>query len=137
MTSAPDPVSDEELHAFLDEQLPAERLAELEERLRTDEELLSRLRVVIRDADEGVHSLGAVWRRDRLTCPSRTQLGGYILGTLDAGFADYLTTHLERVGCRYCRANLEDLRASLEADADQSARRNRIFESSVGRLRSS
>jgi hypothetical protein len=129
-------VSDAELDGFLDEALPAERMAALEAALRNDEDLKKRLAAAVGRRDAGVHSLSAVWRRHRLSCPSREQLGSHLLGVLDAGAEDYLTFHLEVVACRYCQASLQDLNAQ-HAAADAAVtqeRRKRYFQSSAGYL---
>jgi hypothetical protein len=48
--------------------------------------------------------------------------------------ADYLRFHMEVIGCRYCQANLEDLR-EIQGQPTAQERRKRIFQSSVGRIR--
>jgi len=63
-----------ELEAFLDESLPVERMTAIEDALRADEELQKRLAAINGRRDAGVHSLGEIWRRHRLSCPSREQL---------------------------------------------------------------
>jgi hypothetical protein len=83
-----------------------------------------------------VHSLGEVWRRHRLSCPPRQQLGSYLLESLDADLAAYIRFHLEVIGCRYCQANLADL-ANRQEEAREAVetRRRKIFDSSAGYLR--
>jgi hypothetical protein len=128
--------TDTELDAFLDEGLPPERMAELEAALRSDEALKHRLTVAVGRRDAGVHSLAAVWRRHRLTCPTREQLGSHLLGVLEPGLEDYVKFHLETVACRYCAASLQDLR-DQHAAADKVAtdrRRTKYFQSSAGYL---
>ncbi len=126
-----------ELEAYLDESLPVERMAAIEEALRHNESLQERMRATNGRRDAGVHSLGEIWRRHRLSCPTREQLGSHLLGVLAADAADYVKFHLETIGCRYCLASLEDLRAQQSAaDGEQSHhRRQRYFQSSVGHLR--
>ena len=127
-----------ELEAFLDEALPVERMTVIEESLRANEELQKRLTAINGRRDAGVHSLGEIWRRQRLSCPSREQLGSYLLKILDDNCAEYVKFHLETIGCRRCQANLEDLerqQAESETAASES-RRRRYFQSSVGHLRS-
>ncbi|MBA3484822.1 MAG: hypothetical protein H0T51_23735 [Pirellulales bacterium] len=129
-------VSDAELDGFLDEALPAERMAAIEAALRDDEPLKKRLAAAVGRRDAGVHSLSAVWRRHRLSCPTREQLGSHLLGVLDAGAEDYLKFHLEVVACRFCQASLQDLR-DQHAAADAAVteqRRKRYFQSSAGYL---
>ena len=84
-----------------------------------------------------MHSLGEIWRRHRLSCPSREQFGSYLLGVLADDAADYVKFHIETIECRYCAASLADLRAQQSAaDAEQvQQRRHRYFQSSAGYLR--
>ena len=76
--------SDAELAAYLDEALAPEAMAEFERAARDDAALLARLAEVSARRDAGVHSLGEIWRRHRLSCPTREQWGSYLLGTLEA-----------------------------------------------------
>jgi len=129
-------VSDAELDGFLDEALPPERMAALEAALRDNEALKKRLAAAVGRRDAGVHSLSAVWRRHRLSCPTREQLGSHLLGVLDPGADDYVRFHLDVVGCRYCLASLQDLR-DQHAAADKvgvERRRTKYFQSSAGYL---
>lgn len=129
--------TDDELIAFLDEQLPVERASELEKSLRDSTELRGRLAEQIRRRDQGGHTVGEIWRRHRLTCPNRTTLGSYLLGALDDELLEYIQFHLETVGCRYCNAVVSELSDSQAASAqDNQQRRRRYFESSAGLLRS-
>jgi hypothetical protein len=132
------PYTDADLDAFLDEGLPPARMAELEAALRDDETLQKQLAAAVGRRDAGVHSLGAIWRRHRLSCPSREQLGSHLLGVLDAGEDDYLRFHLEVVECRYCQASLQDLRDQHSAAEEEVMvkRRSRYFQSSAGYLSS-
>lgn len=125
-----------ELDAYLDEALPPDRMAAIEHAVRSDEALTERLAEINAQRDAGLHSLGGVWRRRRLTCPTREQLGSYALGVLPGDFAGYVRFHLEVVGCRWCVANLQDLHAreAVDDDDDSRHRRKRYFESSVGGL---
>ncbi|QDV80893.1 hypothetical protein [Botrimarina mediterranea] len=132
---ADSPFTDAELHAYLDEAAAPERIAAIEAALRDDDELRERLATLVSGRDAGLHSLGEVWRRNRLTCPSREQLGSHLLGVLPEAHADYVRFHLEVVDCRWCNANVEDLRERHERDGDEAPRRRgKYFESSVGRL---
>ena len=130
-------ITDAELEGYLDDALPADRMAAIEAALRDDAELGKRLAASVGRRDAGVHSLAAVWRRHRLTCPAREQLGSHLLGVLDSGADDYLNFHLTVIGCRLCQASLDDLKQQ-HAAADKSAaerRRGRYFQSSAGYLR--
>lgn len=127
--------SDDDLLAYLDEMLPPERMAAIEAHLRTDEPLRLRVAALSRRRDEGIHSVGEIWRRSRLSCPSRSQLGSFLLGTLSGLQAQYVEFHLRSIGCRLCTANLHDLERSLKPAPEANDRRRRFFESSAGRLR--
>jgi hypothetical protein len=128
-------MTDSDLEAYLDEALPAAEMAVIELALRQDKALLGRLSSINARRDTGLHSLGEVWRRARLTCPTREQLGGMLLGVLDDGHAGYIKFHLEVVGCRYCQANLADLEEQQSGAAEASTKRRRkYFQSSAGYL---
>lgn len=132
----PNPVSDTELEAYLDEVLPVELMSLIEERLRSDTELSGRLARIVGRRDAGVHSLGAIWRRARVSCPSREDLGSYLLRALSDDVMQNMTFHLETVACRYCLANLEDLKLqAAPAIAEVESRRRRYFHSSAGLLK--
>jgi hypothetical protein len=128
--------TDPEIDGFLDEALPPERMTALETALRDDADLQARLASAVGRRDAGVHSLGAIWRRHRLSCPPREQLGSYLLGVLDDGASDYLRFHIDVVGCRVCLASLADLQEQ-QAASDRAAvekRRSKYFQSSAGYL---
>ena len=129
--------SNAELEAFLDEALPCDRMTAIEEALRQDAALQERLAATNGRRDAGVHSVGEIWRRHRLSCPSREQLGSFLLGALPAEAADFVRFHVETIECRYCAANLEDLRAQQSAADSRPTeqRRRRYFQSSAGYLR--
>jgi hypothetical protein len=129
------PYTTAELEAFLSESLPPAIMAAIEQALRGDKELTRRLAAIHARQLAGVVSVGEIWRRERLTCASRDQLGSYLLGTLDDAAAAYLKLHIEVVGCRYCQANLADLQnQQAEQPAAAETRRRKYFQSSVGRL---
>src|SRR5688572_14313009 len=124
-----------ELEAYLDEALPAEEMARIEDLLRRQPELLDELATINSRRDAGVHSLGEIWRRHRLSCPPREQLGGLLLGTLSKQQSEYLRFHIDVVGCRFCKANLSDLeRQQAEAAETTQSRRRKYFQSSAGYL---
>jgi anti-sigma factor RsiW len=128
-------ISREQLHAYLDDALSDAETARVEQALRDSEPLRKALRQAMQERDRGEHSLGAVWRRERLTCPSREQLGSYLLGVLDDTVQDYVTFHLNTIGCPFCQANLADLEARQQEPAPKAKeRRRRYFQSSAGYL---
>ncbi|QDU41391.1 hypothetical protein Mal4_57580 [Maioricimonas rarisocia] len=128
--------SDADLLAYVDEQLPADQSSAVEEALRGSAEMRQRVTLLVRRRDQGGHSIGEIWRRNRLSCPSRSDLGSYLLGAIDPGHEDYIEFHLRTIGCRLCEANLEDLRSAKQDVPDRQRRRRRYFESSAGVLRS-
>lgn len=130
-----DSFTDDELLAYLDEQLAVERATALEHVLRTDAALRQRLAEVIQRRDSGEHSVGEIWRHNRLSCPNRATLGSFVLSVLDDELADYIQFHLDTIGCRYCRATLDELQQSQAQPQPVQERRRKFFESSVGRLR--
>jgi hypothetical protein len=130
-----DTITREQLHAYLDDALSDSETARVEQALRDSEALRRSLRQAMQERDRGEHSLGAVWRRERLTCPTREQLGSYLLEVLDDAMQDYVDFHLNAVGCPFCVANLADLRALQQEPAPRAKeRRRRFFTSSAGYL---
>ena len=76
-------IDDETLRTYLTEGLPPEGMARVEKALRDSSELRARLEDVRQNrGDPGLHTLGAIWRRGRLTCPSRQQWGSFLLDAL-------------------------------------------------------
>ena len=132
----PKPLRQSDLDAYLDEALPPEEMARIEQALRKDAKLRQQLAATNARRDAGVHSLGEIWRRHRLSCPSRQQLGSYLLEALPPDQAEYVRFHLDVIGCRYCKANLADLESQdAEAPDAVQTRRRKYFQSSVGHLR--
>jgi len=128
--------SNSELEAFLEESLPVERMAAIEEALRHSDALQKQVAAINGRRDAGVHSLGDVWRRHRLSCPTREQLGSFLLGVLASDAAEYVKFHIDKIECRYCAASIDDLKSQQSAAAgDITRRRQKYFQSSVGHLR--
>ncbi len=134
-------ISPTDLAAYLDEALPGDAMAAIEEALRGDAKLTAQLAAIIERRDAGMHSLGDIWRRYRLSCPTREQLGSHLLQILSDEEAAYVAFHLETIGCRFCQANFDDLKAqhaeTTGKDSTQrtQARRRKYFQSSAGHLR--
>jgi len=124
------------LRAYLDDALSDAETARVEQALRGSDSLRGTLKLVLQERDRGEHSVGAVWRRHRLTCPTREQLGSFLLQALDPDYQDYVEFHLKTVACPFCQANLADLQArQQEAAAPHTQqRRRRFFQSSAGLL---
>lgn len=104
------PITREVLRDYLHDALPDVELAAVERALRSSPELRALLSEVMGQEDRGEHTVGAIWRRERVSCPTRDQLGGYVLGASDPELLDYVRFHLEEIGCPYCQANLDDLK---------------------------
>lgn len=129
-------ITQADLQSYLDESLPPAEMAAVEAELRSRPELLKELAAINGRRDAGLHSVGEIWRRQRLSCPSRQQLGSHLLGALDEGQAAYIDFHLTTIGCRYCQANLEDLRRQQQETAETvQTRRTKYFQSTAGHLR--
>jgi RNA polymerase sigma factor (sigma-70 family) len=80
--------------------------------------------------------LTEVWEDHRPSCPKRSTIGGYHLGTLEPAWQDYVDFHLNNLGCRFCLANLDDLKES-EDRAHLDRLRQRVLQSTVGFLKKS
>ena len=78
--------------------------------------------------------LTEVWEIARPSCPKRSTIGAYMLGTLDEQWRKYVDDHLNKLGCHFCRANLDDLKSENEK-GDQNVIQLRIMESTVGFLK--
>jgi hypothetical protein len=129
-------ITQSDLQAYLDEALTPAEMAAIEVELRTKPELLQQLAAINARRDAGVHSVGEIWRRQRLSCPTREQLGSYLLGALNQPHSEYIDFHLGKIGCRYCQANLEDLRRQQQEKAETTTtRRRKYFQSTAGHLR--
>ena len=78
--------------------------------------------------------LTEVWEDHRPSCPKRSTIGGFHLKTLEPGWHGYVDFHLNKLGCRFCLANLQDLSASDDR-AQLDSMRQRIMQSTVGFLK--
>lgn len=129
--------TDAELTAWLDEMLSPARAAELEKLLRDRSDLRQRAALLARRRDQGGHTVGEIWRRRRLSCPTRAQLGSYLLQALPPALEGHIRFHLTTIECRQCQANLDDLQNTQQASPSETeSRHRRYFESSAGILRS-
>lgn len=128
-------ITRELLAGYLDDALSESDTVQVEQALRQSDALRRQLRTMMQEHDRGEHSLGAIWRRHRLSCPTREQLGSFLLGVLEPDHQDYIDFHLHTIGCAFCLANLADLKSQQQDAAPQSQqRRRRFFESSRGFL---
>ena len=124
--------TDAQLLAYIDEQLDGAVAAQVERALRESEALRARAAQLIHERDQGGATVGEIWRRHRLSCPTREQLGSYLLGIAEEFQARYIDFHLRTIGCRYCQANLDDLQTAQRDGQAVESRRRRFFESSRG-----
>ena len=124
-------VTREQLHAYLDDALDDAETARIEKLIRGSPAVRTQLTQVRDERDRGEHSLGAVWRRERLSCPTREQLGSFLHDVLDAEHHAYIVFHLQTIICPSCQANLDDLKEKQAESATQSRRRRRYFEQSA------
>lgn len=128
-------ITREMLAGYLDDALGESEIAQIEQELRNSEPLRFQLKQILQERDRGEHSVGAIWRRQRLSCPAREQLGSFLLGVLDDDLQDYIRFHLQTIGCAFCLANLADLQTQQQdADGQVKTRRKRYYQSSAGLL---
>ena len=128
-------ITRELLSGYLDDALSESDIAHIEQELRGSEPLRQQLKAIMQERDRGEHSVGAIWRRHRLSCPPREQLGSFVLGVLDDDVQDYVKFHLQTIGCAFCLANLADLQMQQQdADGQVKKRRKRYYQSSAGLL---
>src|SRR6266850_1731700 len=82
------------------------------------------------EASQADSLLTDIWESQRLSCPKRSTVGGYLLKTLETPWQDYVHFHVEKLGCHFCRANLND----LKTETKQAPRvlRDKIMQSTVG-----
>lgn len=78
--------------------------------------------------------LTQVWEAKRPSCPKRSTIGKFLLGTLDTPWHDYVDFHINKLGCGFCVANLDDLHAETSS-SEPAAGSDRIIQSTIGFLR--
>ena len=94
---------------------------------------VERKKVALGPSSEAFESLLTdIWEYHRFSCPKRSTIGGYLLKTLEEPWQRYVDFHLNVLGCRFCRANLEDLEHETTDQTQQL--HARIMESTVGFL---
>jgi RNA polymerase sigma factor (sigma-70 family) len=84
-------------------------------------------------SEEFENLLTDLWEYYRFSCPKRNTIGAYLLGTLEPDWHQYVEFHLNTLGCRFCRANLDDLQ-NQSRETRQEAFQARIMESTIGFL---
>lgn len=74
--------------------------------------------------------LSEVWESTRPTCPKRSTIGRSLLGTLEPEWKDYIHFHINTLGCRFCRANLDDLEKQTRTEPEDL--RHKVMQSTIG-----
>ncbi|MBN1972303.1 MAG: sigma-70 family RNA polymerase sigma factor [Sedimentisphaerales bacterium] len=75
-----------------------------------------------------------IWKMQRFSCPKRSTIGAFFLGTLDKNWHDYIDFHINKIGCQFCLANLEDIKTENAKKKDTKFQ-SKIMESTVGFLK--
>ena len=103
------------------------------------EKLRDALPTSARDAADSTADdlLTSLWADFRPSCPKRTTLGKFQLGTLATNWDEYVAFHIETLGCQFCSASLDDLAelASTVQAGESAPLRDRIMQSTVGFFR--
>lgn len=124
-------ITKEMLRDYLNDALPDSEMAAVEAALRSEAKVQALFAQVQQELDRGEHSIGAIWRRERLSCPTRDQIGSFLLQALDEDLEIYIGFHLKVIGCPACQANLDDLeKKKAKADKPTAARHKKILNSS-------
>jgi RNA polymerase sigma factor (sigma-70 family) len=74
--------------------------------------------------------LTEVWEQQRFSCPKRSTIGRYLLGTLEEPWYTHVAFHVTRLGCRFCGANLDDLKT--QAAQTPQVVHERVMQSTAG-----
>lgn len=74
-----------------------------------------------------------VWESQRPTCPKRSTIGRLMLGTLEGAWKQYVDFHVNKLGCKFCRANLEDLQK--QTDEAPKVVHDKVMHSTIGFFR--
>ncbi len=69
--------------------------------------------------------LSEIWFRDHISCPHGAHLAGYRASTLEADALEYVSFHVEELGCPHCQARLEQGVLEGSEEGRQSVRRSR------------
>ncbi len=77
--------------------------------------------------------LTEVWEAHRLSCPTRSALGAFLLETLPVEWFDYVDFHLTTMGCHFCRASFKDLQEQQTSEQNTQFQQ-RIISSTIGFL---
>ncbi len=87
----------------------------------------------LREESEGLTiSVGALWVTECISCPHEDILLSFVNGGLGRSEADYITFHLETVGCPHCQAAIAQIEDRL-ARRDDTDRIKRAMDDSMRR----
>ena len=115
------PITSELIREFLRETLSTERMAMVERAARDDPKVVALIASERESMERGDHSLGAMWQEHQLSCPTRQQLGGYVIEAGDKDYFEYVEFHLNVIECGICHANLDDLKTQAASKKAKSA----------------
>ncbi len=89
------------------------RLRELAAERDAQGVLVHMLSEALDSGESDVHfDVGALWKKARVSCPSRHWLARLVAGTLPEGPAGFVRFHLDEMRCEWCQANRDDLERS-------------------------
>ena len=97
--------SREYIHAYIDGALSPEEADAFTSMAYGDSELRGKIRTVQTEFDYHNHTVGSLWRRNQLTCPSDQEIVDYQRGELaiiNPKIVDYVQFHLNSIRCIYC-----------------------------------
>ena len=78
--------------------------------------------------------LTRLWEQHRPSCPKRSTIGKWLMGTLDSDWDNYITFHVDTLGCKFCQANRDDLQDDTTPVMTNTVHQ-RIMQSSIGFFR--
>jgi hypothetical protein len=120
MAAAP-AITPELVREFLREALPPDKMAAVERAARSDSKIANLIAAERELMSRGDHSLGSMWQEHQLSCPTREQLGGFLMEAGDPDYLEYVSFHVTVIECGFCQANLEDLKSQAAAKRTKSA----------------
>jgi len=107
--------SREYIHAHIDGALSQEETDAFDLEAQVNSELRGQIRAVQSEFDYHNHTVGSLWRRNQLTCPSDQDIADYLRGGLaiiNPEIADYVQFHLTSIRCIYCISTAAELKQS-------------------------
>ncbi|MCS6975650.1 MAG: hypothetical protein NZM31_01400 [Gemmatales bacterium] len=137
MTELAPGITEQDLIDHVEEALPPHKASVIEKAIRESEELMAILNALILARSGEEHSVGAIWERHRLSCPTRDQLSNYLVRAMSDEALTYIAFHLEDVDCPYCQAELEELKnAKQQGKKARGERARKTYHEGVALLSS-